>query len=418
MTQAVIHGEGLGKRYKRGVTADPGLRHALERFVKSPMGTFRRKKDESFWALKDVSLEVKEGEVLGLIGRNGAGKTTLLKILSRITKPTTGWAEIRGRVGSLLEVGTGFHPELTGRENAFLSGAILGMPKSEIERKFDEIVAFAELEKFIDTPVKHYSSGMYVRLAFAVAAHLEPEILLVDEVLAVGDINFQKKCLGKMGDVARAGRTIVLVSHQLGQIRRLCRRAAWIDGGSIRQDGSAHDVVSAYEAAMSAGEVSRTPRITGATQKARFVRWEVVGADPRTPHSVASLGPTRVSFYLEVFESLSRCHHGIALFNNDRQLLWGRAVDNLDLAPGTYQMTYSFPILPLRPGPYSWLLSLFEGTNPLELWDGVPQMNVATESNQHQKDEWGGILNLDTDFAVNTIPRSTLIVPRPLSMES
>ena len=197
MTQAVIHGEGLGKRYKRGVTADPGLRHALERFVKSPMGTFRRKKDESFWALKDVSLEVKEGEVLGLIGRNGAGKTTLLKILSRITKPTTGWAEIRGRVGSLLEVGTGFHPELTGRENAFLSGAILGMPKSEIERKFDEIVAFAELEKFIDTPVKHYSSGMYVRLAFAVAAHLEPEILLVDEVLAVGDINFRKNAWAK-----------------------------------------------------------------------------------------------------------------------------------------------------------------------------------------------------------------------------
>ena len=177
MSSTVIHGEGLGKRYRRGVTWSPGLRHAIERFVKSPLEALRRKKDETFWALKDVSLEVQEGEVLGLIGRNGAGKTTLLKILSRITKPTTGWAEIHGRVGSLLEVGTGFHPELTGRENAFLSGAILGMRKSEITRKFDEIVAFAELEKFIDTPVKHYSSGMYVRLAFAVAAHLEPEIL-------------------------------------------------------------------------------------------------------------------------------------------------------------------------------------------------------------------------------------------------
>ena len=250
MNSVVIHGEGLGKRYRRGVTADPGLRHALERFVKSPVAAFRREKQETFWALKDVSLEVKEGEVLGLIGRNGAGKTTLLKILSRITKPTTGWAEIHGRVGSLLEVGTGFHPELTGRENAFLSGAILGMPKSEITRKFDEIVAFAELEKFIDTPVKHYSSGMYVRLAFAVAAHLEPEILLVDEVLAVGDISFQKKCLGKMGDVARAGRTVVLVTHQMNQIRRLCHRVLWVDEGSIRQNGNAQEVLAAYESAM------------------------------------------------------------------------------------------------------------------------------------------------------------------------
>jgi len=219
MNAAVIHVEGLGKRYQRGAIVDPGLRHALDRFVKSPLAALRRQKQETFWALKDVSLEVKEGEVLGLIGRNGAGKTTLLKILSRITKPTTGWAEIRGRVGSLLEVGTGFHPELTGRENAFLSGAILGMPKNEITRKFDEIVAFAELEKFIDTPVKHYSSGMYVRLAFAVAAHLEPEILLVDEVLAVGDIRFQKKCLGKMGDVARAGRAALDVLVREGEYR-------------------------------------------------------------------------------------------------------------------------------------------------------------------------------------------------------
>src|SRR6266436_4478223 len=230
----------------------------------------RRKKEEMFWALKDVSLEVKEREVLGLIGRNGAGKTTLLKILSRITRPTEGWAEIHGRVGSLLEVGTGFHPELTGRENTYLSGAILGMGKAEIERKFDEIVAFAELEKFIDTPVKHYSSGMYVRLAFAVAAHLEPEILLVDEVLAVGDINFQKKCLGKMGDVARAGRTIVLVSHQMNQMRRLCNRAVWVDAGQIRMAGGTHEVVSAYESAMLSGDRSQGLK-RGAGTIARFL---------------------------------------------------------------------------------------------------------------------------------------------------
>src|SRR5271167_3548520 len=238
----VIQAEGLGKLYRRGVTArrSDTLRDMFTNFVRSPLGAFRRPQHETFWALQDVSLEVREGEVLGLIGRNGAGKTTLLKILSRITRPTTGWAEIRGRVRSLLQVGTGFHGELSGRENAYLSGSILGMSKREIDRKFDEIVAFAEIDKFIDTPVKHYSSGMYVRLAFAVAAHLEPEILFVDEVLAVGDINFQKKCLGKMGDVARAGRTVVLVSHQLNQIRRLCQRVVWVDAGFIRMNGSAH----------------------------------------------------------------------------------------------------------------------------------------------------------------------------------
>jgi len=201
---------------------------------------------ETFWALKDVSLEVKEGEVLGLIGRNGAGKTTLLKILSRITRPTEGWAEIRGRVRSLLEVGTGFHPELTGRENAYLSGAILGMGKREIDRKFDEIVAFAEIEKFIDTAVKHYSTGMYMRLAFSVAAHLEPEILLVDEVLAVGDINFQKKCLGKMGAVAKGGRTVVLVSHSMAAINALCSRCILLDEGSIKFDGPTSDATALY----------------------------------------------------------------------------------------------------------------------------------------------------------------------------
>src|ERR1700694_4722982 len=249
-TTAVIHGEGLGKRYRRGLQVDSGLRHSLEAFLRSPLFVCRRKKEETFWALKDVSLEVKEGEVLGLIGRNGAGKPPLLKTLSRPTRPTSGWAQIHGRVGSLLEVGTGFHPELTGHENTFLSGAILGMGKREIERKFDEIVAFAELEKFIDTPVKYYSSGMYVRLAFAVAAHLDPEILLVDEVLAVGDINFQKKCLGKMGDAAKAGRTGVLVSHQRNQIRRLCERVIGVESGQVRMDGQAAQTVAAYESMM------------------------------------------------------------------------------------------------------------------------------------------------------------------------
>src|ERR1700724_1457392 len=281
MSDIVIRAEGLGKRYRRGLTGPPEmLRDALTRIVGSPLAAMRRPTQEYFWALRDVGLEVRQGEVLGLIGRNGAGKTTLLKVLSRITRPSTGWAEIHGRVRSLLEVGTGFHGELTGRENTYLSGSILGMSKREISRKFDEIVAFAEIEKFIDTPVKHYSSGMYVRLAFAVAAHLEPEILLVDEVLAVGEINFQKKCLGKMGDVARAGRTVVLVSHQLNQIRSLSHRGIWVDAGQIRMDGNTHEVVSAYESAMARGDTNCHSEDRRTATKARFLSWEIAGAGP------------------------------------------------------------------------------------------------------------------------------------------
>ena len=201
--------------------------------------------ESDFWALKQVSFDIKKGEVVGIIGRNGAGKSTLLKILSRITKPTEGYVRIHGRIGSLLEVGTGFHPELTGRENIYLNGAILGMTKREIGGKFDEIIAFAEIEKFIDTPVKFYSSGMYVRLAFAVAAHLEPDILIVDEVLAVGDMEFQKKCLGKMEDVTHQGRTVLFVSHNMGAIKSLCSRAILLDAGRVVCDGGVDLVVDA-----------------------------------------------------------------------------------------------------------------------------------------------------------------------------
>jgi lipopolysaccharide transport system ATP-binding protein len=254
MTDFAIRVEGLRKRYRIGERERyVALRDVLTNAMKAPFRALRRRGAQSgngqpnhIWALDGVSLEIKHGEAVGLIGRNGAGKTTLLKILSRITKPTEGRAEIHGRVGSLLEVGTGFHQELTGRENIYLNGAILGMKKAEIERKFDEIVAFAEVETFLDTPVKHYSSGMYVRLAFAVAAHLEPEILLVDEVLAVGDAAFQKKCLGKMSEVTRAGRTVVFVSHNMSAIENLCAEAYQIGGGRIVRSGDARTVVSGY----------------------------------------------------------------------------------------------------------------------------------------------------------------------------
>jgi lipopolysaccharide transport system ATP-binding protein len=403
MSTAVIHAEALSKLYHRGLQPDHGLRHALEGFVRSPLSVFRRAKEETFWALKDVSLEVNEGEVLGLIGRNGAGKTTLLKILSRITRPTTGWAEIHGRVGSLLEVGTGFHPELTGRENAFLSGAILGMSRREIISKFDEIVAFAELEKFIDTPVKHYSSGMYVRLAFAVAAHLEPEILLVDEVLAVGEVNFQKKCLGKMGDVARAGRTVVLVSHQLNQIRRLSHRVVWIDAGGIRRDGPTHEVVAAYESAMASGlRPSGGGQDRATNFKARFLRWEILEKKEESRYSVSTFGPVRLRFYVDVREAIQHGHHGIALFNAERQLIWAWSAEDVLLEPGIHGLTYEFPFLPLRPGPYSWQVSLWVDHELVDSWDSVPDMIIATPNHQHARDEWNGVLNLPSQFSVDS----------------
>ena len=252
MNEPAIRCNGIGKQYRIGERENyKALRDTIANAISAP---FRRQRtnghevpgDRTFWALKDVSFEVKPGEAVGLIGRNGAGKSTLLKILSRITMPTLGEASLNGRVASLLEVGTGFHPELTGRENIYLNGAILGMKKSEIKSRFDEIVAFAEIEKFVDTPVKRYSSGMYVRLAFAVAAHLEPEILLVDEVLAVGDAGFQKKCLNKMQEVGEHGRAVFFVSHNMSAITRLCHRAILLDGGRVVADGSAHQVVGAY----------------------------------------------------------------------------------------------------------------------------------------------------------------------------
>jgi lipopolysaccharide transport system ATP-binding protein len=256
LTEVAIRVEGLGKRYRIGerapyVTLRDSLADAAgiaRRLVTSPsrVRKYSGGGEETFWALRDVTFDVPRGQAIGIVGRNGAGKSTLLKILSRITEPTQGQAEVYGRFGSLLEVGTGFHPELTGRENTYLNGAILGMSRAEIDRKFDEIVAFAEIERFIDTPVKRYSSGMYVRLAFAVAAHLEPDILIVDEVLAVGDAAFQKKCLGTMSEAAQQGRTVLFVSHNMVAVRGLCQRALLLNAGQVVQDGPPADVIGAY----------------------------------------------------------------------------------------------------------------------------------------------------------------------------
>ena len=411
MDDIAIRVEHLSKRYRIGTGPRyRTLRETLTETFSAPVRQLvcgsrepaNADRAPTIWALKDVSFAVSQGEVLGVIGRNGAGKSTLLKILSRITEPTEGFAQIHGRVGSLLDVGTGFHPELTGRENIYLDGAILGMKKAEIERKFDEIVAFAEVEKFVDTAVKHYSSGMYLRLAFAVAAHLEPEILFVDEILAVGDAAFQKKCLGKMGEVAKGGRTVLFVSHQLNHVRRLCARSLWLDGGRIRQDGPTVEVLAGYEASMSDVSAQRrlSAREAAAHAAARFLRWEIVTPASGQPNLLTSAGPCTVKFTVLLEEPLSKGHHGVALWSSDGHLLWSWATDRLELPAGAHEFVHTLPTLPLRPTIYHWQVSLSADGELLDDWYAVPDMIVATESHSDPRDEGAGILNLPTEFHV------------------
>jgi lipopolysaccharide transport system ATP-binding protein len=321
MNDPAIKVENLGKLYHIGSLQErySTLRETLVRSFERPLHRMQLKfqgsrvqsiaklkvgtSDDFIWALKDVTFEFKRGEVVGIIGRNGAGKSTLLKILAHITEPTKGRVELRGRVGSLLEVGTGFHPELTGRENIYLNGAILGMKKLEIERKFDEIVDFSEIEKFLDTPAKHYSSGMYVRLAFAVAAHLEPDILLIDEVLAVGDVAFQRKCLGKIGDVVKQGRTVLFVSHNLVAIQALCSRTLLLNKGNLVEDGLSSEVIKHYLSLLSIGtnqqSVSSLSRVTGGNE-IRLIAIELVDENELVTDTFEFGSEMRVRFTIRV----------------------------------------------------------------------------------------------------------------------
>ena len=375
MSDAAIKVEGLGKKYLLRHQAGGRSRYVALRDVlagkfkgllnrKSESG--KRKSVEEFWALDGVSFEVKQGEAVGIIGRNGAGKSTLLKILSRITEPTRGRIEIDGRVASLLEVGTGFHPELTGRENIFLNGAILGMHRAEIRRKFDEIVAFADVEKFLDTPVKHFSSGMYMRLAFAVAAHLEPEILVVDEVLAVGDAQFQKKCLGKMKDVSQSGRTVLFVSHNMDAISRLCASCLYLVNGRLQMQGETRQVIKAYSehSKQTVGDIDLTPlprRFEG-NGAGQLLRLRCIQNGTTAAWCYEYGTPLEFSIEFSVSKILDEPEIGFAVSSITGSELVGVTTSQetpLDrLAPGRYAMKVAVPNLPLNPGTYSLGLGL------------------------------------------------------------
>ncbi|MBL8172208.1 MAG: ATP-binding cassette domain-containing protein [Acidobacteria bacterium] len=371
MSDLRIQAEGISKRYTlvgkrqryktlRDQLAETAL--APVRLLKSAFRRSDAKADpsaNSFWALNDVSFEVRAGEVIGVVGRNGAGKTTLLKILSRITEPTHGHATIHGRVGSLLEVGTGFHPELSGRENIFLNGAILGMRKTEIARKFDEIVSFAEVERFIDTPVKHYSSGMYMRLAFAVAAHLEPEILLVDEVLAVGDAAFQKKCLGKMGEITKEGRTVLFVSHNMGAVRSLCNKGLLLSEGRLVEAGDISKCIENYYRLIGA---AATDTSEGSAAHARFgplllnetLDNTVAQGEAFEVATTLQVDPNITGFSLYcMLEDMSGSHI-FHLREESNEIGWDQS-----MPAGRYKLSVSLPALWLNPGLYALYFKVF-----------------------------------------------------------
>jgi lipopolysaccharide transport system ATP-binding protein len=393
MSDIVIRAESLGKRYRIGERERYfALRDVLARAVSAPARLFKPRKPSSpngdpthIWALKDVSFEVRQGEVVGIIGRNGAGKSTLLKILARVTMPTEGFAEVRGRIGSLLEVGTGFHYELTGRENVYLSGAILGMSRAEIQRKFDEMVAFAEVQKFIDTPLKYYSTGMQMRLAFAVAAHLEPEILLVDEVLAVGDLEFQRKCLGKMGDVARTGRTVLFVSHNMGAIGRLCPRTIWLEAGRIVGDAPSSGVLAAYQSKHLKRSAiwTRSPN-ANLEGEVSFLQITVVGTDgtPRVSFTGSEQATIKVRY--RVAQPLRACQIGARICSHDGTVVLstadvdGSGYSGLPRAPGVYTGVFRLTKGLLAPGSYSVLLAAnLPGLQAYEVIDQAVSFEIS-----------------------------------------
>ena len=363
-----------------------------------------------FWALQDVSFNAEQGETVGLIGRNGAGKTTMLKIIARITRPTRGRGVIHGRVGSLLEVGTGFHPELTGRENVLLNGAILGMKRAEVLSKFDEIVDFAEVSEFIDTPVKRYSTGMRMRLAFSVAAHLEPEVLLVDEVLAVGDNEFQKRCLNRIIDIAQEGRTVVFVSHNMGTIERVCSRAILLHDGALRADGPAQDVVHAYHALAAPAAVEEEYAL-GELDTPTFLKWELRSDEAYGSYTVPSGAECTLAFRVAVPERIPDAFFGIAIYTAENVLataLSSYDIQNktIELDEGIHEAGFQIPSLPLGRGRYHIRASLVRfNEGPVASWNAVPELEVVRRQESNQiPPPWEGVLVVPGSFTVRRSP--------------
>lgn len=385
---SIIEVKNLGKRYQIGERQSYlALRDTLTNLVKSPLHWFKGKvrnrtgvvNKNEFWALEDINFNIEKGEVVGVIGRNGAGKSTLLKILSQITPPTTGEVKLGGRVGSLLEVGTGFHPELTGRENIFLNGAILGMRKMEIQNKLEEIIEFAGIEKFIDTPVKRYSSGMYVRLAFSVAAHLEPEILLVDEVLAVGDTAFQKKCLGKMEDVTKKeGRTIMFVSHNLGAIRNLCNRTILLDGGKVEMIGETDKVIEKYLSMVSQKQTisMRDRKDRKGNGKMRITKIFFKDQNGKETSFLKSGEDVEICFEYEVFDKdLREFKFGFSIdtfLEQNRIAYIGNKITGENLNTGKCSFVLKIKNLPLNVGKYTF--TIISTDSGVEIYDWVQKV--------------------------------------------
>ena len=392
MSELAVRVDHLSKRYRIGERERyRALRDVLADAVKAPLRMATRShKDNSIWALRDVSIDIAPGEVVGIIGHNGAGKSTLLKILSRITEPTEGRAEVRGRVGSLLEVGTGFHPELTGRENIYLNGAILGMKRAEIARRFDEMVAFAEVERFIDTPVKRYSSGMYLRLAFAVAAHLEPEILLVDEVLAVGDAAFQKKCLGRMSDVAREGRTVLFVSHNLPSIEKLCQKVFVIDGGQLVMQGDPVTCIAAYLGARTepkpAVDLTGVPRLDPRLTPV-FTSLDLLDLEGNPVSAVGCGEPLEFNLAYSAPDEITNPSFGLIISNGmGTPLFFLQTRTQLGLwhrAPAMGRIVCRLDEVPLVPGEYLLTIGCLTGEKQLDLLEHVASFTVEPRDFYH-----------------------------------
>ena len=407
MTPSVISVTGLGKQYTLGNTAGgysrltEDISDAAARLLHKRPGERIEKSKRQIWALRGIDLEVASGDVVGIVGRNGAGKSTFLKIMSRITEPTEGRAVIHGRISSLLEVGTGFHPELTGRENVYLNGAILGMRKREIDEKFDEIVAFAEVERFIDTPVKRYSSGMAVRLAFAVAAHLEPEILIVDEVLAVGDSSFQKKCIGKMSEVAGGGRTVIFVSHNMGAVAELCSRAVLLDEGRLLKDGSVSSVLESYARLIGERGHERTFQ-TDPSLPAAIVSAEISNGDGTPTTTFDLTDEIVITIRYEVREAIQGLQLTVTLSRNLVDVVTSFDTDALsetpDREPGTYEAVYRLPGMFLKAG--SYMARVAAGTPERLLQDAegavtfdVEELTVNTNARGYRRERAGLVIS-------------------------